>query len=89
MPFNLTELFYALDIVTGKVRGAYRIHQEPTLLPTLSLYLVSLGVFLMAGYSSQKSMERARERLENFLKFFNEETIMKNKHLSNTVKLSI
>jgi hypothetical protein len=45
---------------------------QPLLLPTIVLYLASLVIFVLAGHNNEKVMERARERLENFLKYFNE-----------------
>jgi hypothetical protein len=71
IPFNTTELFYALDIVTGKIREALVARQVPLLLPTISIYVASLVIFVIAGYNNQKMMEHSRERLEHFLKYFN------------------
>lgn len=89
IPFNATELVYALDIVTGKIRGVLVVDRQPSLLPTVSLYVASLVIFILAGYNNESTTESARKRMEHFLKYFNEETVTKNKHLSNTVKISI
>lgn len=59
-----------MDIVVAKVRQALTEKKPPIILPLISLYAITLVIFIFAGLSGQNKVEDANNRLEDFLRYF-------------------
>lgn len=66
-----------------------RIRETPLVTPTITIYLVTLIIFISEGYFGYRRINKETDRLEIFLKYFDDETLSKNKHLNNIVRKEI
>ena len=78
-----------MDVVTERVLSALSITELPIIEITVLLYLFSLVVFYVLIYLEIRKMNNENDKLEVFLKYFNEETVQKNKHMSAVLKKNI
>ena len=75
-------MYYAVDVVVERVLGALTIKSLLFLPATVFLYVFSLTVFFLSVYFNIRKMIEENEKLEVFLKYFDEEILVKNKHMN-------
>lgn len=79
---NITDLYYAVDVVVERVTSSLSIKTLMFLPATVFLYIFSLTVFFLSIYFNVRKMIEENEKLEVFLKYFDEEILVKNKHMN-------
>ena len=75
-------MYYAVDVVVERVLGSLTIKSLLFLPATVFLYVFSLTVFFLSVYFNIRKMIEENEKLEVFLKYFDEEILVKNKHMN-------
>ena len=75
-------MYYAVDVVVERVLSALTIKSLLFLPATVFLYVFSLTVFFLSVYFNIRKMIEENEKLEVFLKYFDEEILVKNKHMN-------
>lgn len=87
---NLTEskfkeLYYAVDVVVEKITNSFETKPIPSPRAAIVIYFFSVAVFFVSVIIILCQLESEYLKLECFLKFFDIETLLKNKHMSTVM----
>lgn len=82
---SLSQMYYAVDVVVNNIQKNIHTVDTPSQSSASILYLISLLIFFVTVFLVLRNLESECKKLECFLKFFNVEALLKNKHMSTVM----
>lgn len=82
---SLQELYFAVDVVVEQITNSLQTSPVSSPRAVVVIYVFSVIVFFASVILILNQLESEYTKLETFLKFFDVEALLKNKHMSTVM----